>query len=117
MLRYIAIVAALLASPCFAQDMQTEPARNAVSVSRDGFVFSGDACGASRYASLVGQSLKLSRTSLPANAVIHNATHGGAVNIADMDQRPAGLSTLEYRPHQLNVVVDSASRILAIGCY
>jgi hypothetical protein len=73
-------------------------------VRRDGFVISGDECGASRYSSLLGEDYaELYQASLvPGDSnVVNHAT----------------LRTLEYEPGQLNIVLDGGGRIIAIGCF
>jgi hypothetical protein len=70
--------------------------------SADGFVLASDQCGASAYAHLVGEEYaKVEQASLPASAVVQRHR----------------LTTLEYRPGQLNVVLDGGGRIAAIGCF
>lgn len=72
-------------------------------VRHDGFVMSGDECGASRFSHLVGeQYAELHHAALPANSIV-------------VDGRR--LTTLEYTPARLNVVVNRAGRIIAIGCF
>lgn len=68
----------------------------------DPFVWAGDECGASRYAHLVGEEIAhLDQAALPESAIVHLNT----------------LTTLEYRPGKLNVVVNASGRIAAIGCF
>lgn len=70
----------------------------------DPFVVSGDACGASRFSHLVGAPVaELHQAGLPANA-----------NVLGQGGR---LTTLEYEPARLNVVVNGAGRVVAIGCF
>lgn len=69
---------------------------------RDRFVLAGDACGASRYAHLVGERY----------ATLDEAVLPDSANV--VTARPF---TLEYEPGVLNVVVDGAGRIIAIGCF
>jgi hypothetical protein len=75
----------------------------AADIRRDGFVWSNDACGASRYSHLLGeQYAELHHAALPANS-----------NVVDRGR----LTTLEYTPGRPNVVVNGAGRIIAIGCF
>jgi hypothetical protein len=98
MLRPIAIAAFLLASGAAAASAEEEDKFN-----RQGFVISGDACGASRYAHLVGSEYAtLYHAALPANANVVNRTM---------------LRTLEYTPYRLNVVLDLSGKISAVGCF
>jgi hypothetical protein len=72
-------------------------------IHRDAFVVSGDECGASRYSHLLGeQYAELHHAALPANS-----------NVVDRGR----LTTLEYTPARLNVVVNGTGRIIAIGCF
>ncbi len=72
-------------------------------IRRDAFVVSGDECGASRYSHLLGEEYaELHHAALPANS-----------NVMDRGR----LSTLEYTPARLNVVVNGTGRIIAIGCF
>jgi hypothetical protein len=72
-------------------------------VRRDGFVISNDACGASQYDHLVGESYgELHHAALPANANFVTSK---------------GLTTLEFEPGTLNVVLSDQGRIIAIGCF
>ncbi len=72
-------------------------------VRRDGFVMSGDECGASRFSHLVGEQY----------AELHHAALPADSNVVDGRR----LTTLEYTPAKLNVVVNRAGRIIAIGCF
>ena len=83
---------------------QAEDDTPAPQLRRDGFVITGDACGASRYAHLVGRDYAqvYQAALLPADSVL---------------QHRSMWRTLEYTPHQLNVVVGDAGRIIAIGCF
>jgi len=73
-------------------------------VHRDGFVMMSDACGASRYAHLIGRDYGevIQAALLPSESVLHN---------------PNMLRTLEYTPHKLNVAVGRDGVIIAIGCF
>jgi hypothetical protein len=104
----------MFATPAFAQEA---PHGAGQSARHDRFVISNDECGASRFAHLVGQSYAIYRTALPGDAIVHGAGATGAVNISDRVQRPTQAMTLEFRPQQLNVVIDGAARILSVGCY
>jgi len=73
-------------------------------VERDDFVISGDACGASRVAHLVGQDFTAARQG---SLMLANA------NVVDRIQ----VSTLEYMPGRLNVLLDGQGRILAVSCF
>jgi hypothetical protein len=106
----IALIAAVAFAACTsamaeeqaAPDVRSAEAQTA-DMRRDGFVVSGDACGASRYSHLLGeQYAELHHASLPANS-----------NVVDRGR----LSTLEYTPARLNVVVNGTGRIIAIGCF
>ncbi len=67
-----------------------------------GFIRASDACGASRYAHLVGERYaEVYQAGLPADAFVVGRN------------RP---TTLEYKPGRLNVVVGYEGRIVAIGC-
>ena len=82
-----------------AQDERAaQPARG------DRFVVMSDACGASRYAHLVGREYAqvYHAALLPTDSVVQNRSMW---------------RTLEYTPHQLNVVVGAEGRIVAIGCF
>jgi len=73
-------------------------------IRRDGFVWSNDACGASRYAHLVGERY----------AELHHAS------LLPADSKvldPRRLTTLEFRPGQLNVIVNGEGRVVTIGCF
>lgn len=100
MLRHILFVSAALAlaSSAFAQDVPRRAWRS------DGFVISGDACGASAYQHLVGQQYaRLYQAALvPAGA-----------NLVDRVQ----IKTLEYRPERLNFVLGGDGRLIAVGCF
>lgn len=106
----IAIVAAVAFAACASamaeeQAAPAEPAaeEQASNIPRDAFVVSGDECGASRYSHLLGeQYAELHHAALPANS-----------NVVDRGR----LTTLEYTPARLNVVVNGAGRIIAIGCF
>jgi hypothetical protein len=112
----VAVTAALLAAPSFAQDLQTGPVQASLTP-HDRFVIASDECAASRYRALVGRSYQVYRTVLPADAIVHGAGTNGAVGIAHRTQQTSEPMTLEFRPQQLNVVVDAAAQIVAIGCY
>jgi hypothetical protein len=107
----IALIAAVAFAACssaWAQDQDTEELdrrwermqAEEMSQNHDPFVVSGDECGASRYAHLLGEQAGLH--AIPANS-----------NMVD----GARLSTLEYTPARLNVVVNGQGRIIAIGCF
>ncbi len=106
----IALIAAVALTVCASavadedQDAQVAEAEPpAQSIRHDGFVTQSDECGASRYAHLLGeQYAELHHAALPANS-----------NVVDRGR----LSTLEYTPGRLNVVVNGAGRIIAIGCF
>ncbi len=69
----------------------------------DRFVIAGDECGAGAFAHLIGEEFtSLQRASLPADALVLNRV---------------APSTLEYRPLRLNVVLDAAGRVAAVGCF
>ncbi|HYD85950.1 MAG TPA: I78 family peptidase inhibitor [Vitreimonas sp.] len=98
----VAVALALSATGAAAEERTEEPAPQPPV--RDRFVVSDDTCGASRYAHLLGEEFaELHQASLvPANA-----------NVVDRGR----LTTLEYEPHRLNVVVNGAGRIIAVGCF
>ena len=107
----IALVAAVAFAACAsamaeeqaAPEEQSTAREQANDIRRDGFVWSNDACGASQYDYLVGEPYaELHHAALPANASIWDY---GTVR------------TLEFKPGQLNVVVNGAGRIIAIGCF
>lgn len=95
----------MMRSFCFALAMAASGAAWAETpAGRDSFVIAGDSCGASRYAHLVGEPVaELYHAALPANA-----------NLVAQTGR---LTTLEYEPARLNVVVSGTGRIVAIGCF
>ena len=112
----IAIVAAVAFSACAsaaAQDRtdveqgapweRTQSEEIFPEVRHDGFVKSGDECGASRFSHLVGEPY----------AERHHAALPADSNVVDGRR----LTTLEYTPARLNVVVNRAGRIIAIGCF
>lgn len=71
---------------------------------RNGSVISGDACGASAFAHLVGEPF----------AQMHQA----ALIPANSNVIAVGrLHTLVYEPTRLNVVLGGEGRIIAIGCF
>jgi hypothetical protein len=90
--------------PADARQTQGEDQAAAPIVRRDGFVITSDACGASRYAHLVGREYAqvYQAALLPADSLVQNRSMW---------------RTLEYTPHQLNVVVGAEGRIIAIGCF
>jgi hypothetical protein len=106
----IAFIAAVAFAACASAVAEEQAApeerlaeEQAADTRRDGFVVSGDACGASRYSHLLDeQYAELHHAALPANS-----------NVVDRGR----LSTLEYTPGRLNVVVNGAGRIIAIGCF
>ena len=83
---------------------QTEDGVSARHLRGDRFVVMSDACGASRYAHLVGRDYAQVHQAalLPADSVVQNRSMW---------------RTLEYTPHKLNVVVGGAGEIVAIGCF
>jgi hypothetical protein len=107
----IALIAAFAFAACAnavaqeqtAPEEQPAPQDQAREIHRDGFVWSNDACGASQYDHLVGEPhAELHDAALPANA-----------NIWDFST----VRTLEFKPGQLNVVLNGEGRIIAIGCF
>jgi len=72
-------------------------------IPRDRFVRSGDECGASRYAHLLGERY----------AELRQALLRSDANVVDRTRA----MTLEYRPGQLNLVLDGAGRVIAVGCF
>ncbi|MGE0739698.1 MAG: I78 family peptidase inhibitor [Hyphomonadaceae bacterium] len=97
-----AIVSAALLALALSADGHAEPAPAALRRS-DPFVVSGDACGASRYAHLLGREfVTLHQASLPAQTRIVNAHM---------------VSTLEYRPERLNLILGGEGRVIVIGCF
>ncbi|HYD73320.1 MAG TPA: I78 family peptidase inhibitor [Candidatus Binatia bacterium] len=106
----IALVAAVVFAACASAtaEEQAAPVERAAeeqttAIHRGAFVVSGDECGASRYSHLLGeQYAELHHAALPTNS-----------NIVDRGR----LTTLEYTPARLNVVVNGAGRIIAIGCF
>jgi hypothetical protein len=110
MLRF-GIAAALVFAVCASASAQEqwspttdETARPEHQYRRDGFVITNDACGASRYAHLLGENY----------AELHQASLLPAdTNV--VGQRP--LTTLEFKPEVLNVVLDGAGRVVSIGCF
>lgn len=107
----IAFVAAVAFAACASAVAQEQAAPEerpsaqvqAQDIRRDGFVWSNDTCGASQYDHLVGEPYaELHQAALPANS-----------NVVDRGR----LTTLEYTPARLNVVVNGAGRIIAIGCF
>lgn len=69
----------------------------------DRFVIAGDECGASAFAHMLGEEfVSLQNAALPADALVLNTV---------------APSTLEYRPRRLNVILDGAGRIAAMGCF
>jgi hypothetical protein len=106
MLRQIALGAVLFATPCAAQTMESQaaPEARAEAPARDDpFVVSGDECGASQYAHLIGEPLaEVIQTAFPSDTYVLGA---------------ARLTTLEYQPARLNVTLGGEGQILAIGCF
>jgi len=107
----IAFIAAVTFATCAVavadEDQATQTARTddgaSQAVRQDRFVMQGDECGASRYSHLLGeQYAELHHAALPANS-----------NVVDRGR----MTTLEYTPARLNVVVNGAGRIIAIGCF
>jgi hypothetical protein len=103
MLRAIAFSAAFAGASALAEEPRQRE-QPAPEVRRDGFVISGDACGASRFAHLVGEDYAemYQASLLPADG-----------NVVDRTK----ITTLEYTPERLNVVVNGQGRIIAIGCF
>ena len=107
MLRHIAVIA-VLATTSFAwaeeAPPQAEAEQGAQAARDDAFVISGDECGASQYQHLLGREYAqvYQASMLPTDGAVHASPR---------------MRTLEYRPQQLNVVVDGAGRIIAIGCF
>lgn len=99
-MRGAATVACLLVAGC-----ASPPAAGAFGsqLDRDRFVIAGDACGASQFAHLVGEEF----------AEIHRAALPQDASIVDR----VSATTLEYTPHRLNVVLDGAGRVVAVGCF
>ncbi len=87
-----------------ARQAQAEDESAAPHVRRDHFVVMSDACGASRYAHLVGREYA-------------QVYHAALLPTASVVQNRGMWRTLEYTPHQLNVVVGAQGRIVAIGCF
>jgi hypothetical protein len=105
MLRIALIAAAALAVCSVAMaDEQEDAARLELDVRQDGFVVSGDECGASRYSHLLGENYaELYEAALvPDDSAVVNR---------------AMLRTLEYTPGRLNIILDGAGRVQAIGCF
>jgi hypothetical protein len=107
----MALVAAVASAACasaMAQEQappeeQPTAQEQAREIRRDDFVWSNDACGASQYNHLVGEPYaELHDAALPANASIWDFSR---------------VRTLEFKPGQLNVVLDGRGRIIAIGCF
>jgi hypothetical protein len=112
MLRPILLAAAASFAIAAAARAQDEPqprppsaqSERAASPRPDPFVISNDACGASRFAHLMGQDYgELYQASLiPSHSNRYDRI------------RPI---TLEYTPYRLNFVVNGEGRIVAIGCF
>lgn len=95
-----AALAALMLTACAAQE---NPAPRAELFNPDDFIVAGNACGASDYAHLVGEPFgEMQQAALPADSRVirHNMAN-----------------TLEYAPKRINVILDGAGRIAAIGCF
>lgn len=106
-MRPIALALIMLAGAsavAFAEDEQSTDTQALPPLQRDGFVVNRDACGASRYSHLVGRDYgEVTQASLlPADSSVPSVYR---------------LTTLEYRPAKLNVVVNGEGRIIAIGCF
>lgn len=107
MLRTLIITAAAFAA-CASAAAQERPEQQTAeeqvqTVRRDGFVISNDACGASQFDHLVGEPyVELHHANLPANTSFVTSK---------------GLTTLEFEPGKLNVVLSDQGRIIAIGCF
>jgi hypothetical protein len=98
-----AACASAMAEEQAAPEDQRSAHEQANEVRRGGFVWSNDACGASQYDHLLGEPYaELYHAALPANS-----------NVVDRGR----LSTLEFTPGRLNVVVNGQGRIIAIGCF
>jgi hypothetical protein len=105
---FIAAAAFAACSSAMAEERPASPdearaEEQARQVRRDGFVWTNDACGASRYEHLLGENY----------AELHQAALPAETNVLDRGK----LTTLEFRPGQLNIVVDGRGRIIAIGCF
>jgi hypothetical protein len=98
-MRLAASVACLIVAGCAAPAGATFASH----LDRDRFVIADDACGASRFAHLVGEEF----------AEIHRAALPQDASIVDR----VSATTLEYTPHRLNVVLDGAGRVVAVGCF
>lgn len=97
-----AFAAALLTFACACAGPRPLAAASPAAL-EDRFVIAGDECGASAFEHLVGEEfVSLPQAALPANALVLNRVEP---------------STLEYRPRRLNVVLDGAGRIAALGCF
>ncbi|MGD9965690.1 MAG: I78 family peptidase inhibitor [Hyphomonadaceae bacterium] len=98
-----AMIVALLLAGCAAQEMSAPQAALNAQFNSDAFTVAGNACGASDYAHLVGERF--------------GETHHAAMP-ADTRVIAAGMAnTLEYTPGRLNVILDPAGRIAAVGCF
>jgi hypothetical protein len=121
MLRYVAAIVLVSASPCFAQPsdrMGHAPLAEQALNWSDPFVISGDACGASALAGLVGEAYSLHRAAIPESAIVHGPADTSALSeIGAAPARPSAPLTLEYRPARLNVGLDGSARILSVGCH
>jgi hypothetical protein len=107
MLRHAAVIFTLLATPCAAQTAAPtpEPQRTREAPrTGDRFEISGDECGASRYAHLVGRDYA---------TVYHASLVPAGANVVNRSL----FKTLEYTPWRLNVVLDLYGRISAVGCF
>lgn len=98
-----AVCASAAAEDRAAPEEQSAAAAETRDFHGDHFVWTDDACGASRYEHLVGQPF----------AELHNAALPADASVWDKSR----VRTLEYRPGQLNVVLDDRGRIIAIGCF
>lgn len=121
-MRHLAVALLLAASPCFAQSesqpespLESPPAWE--TADRTAFVRTGDACGANTYRYLEGQSYLLHGEALPPGAIIRGPVPTGVIRAAHRRAATAKPITLEYRAQRLNVVLDSAGRIVAIACH
>lgn len=98
-MRKAVLIFCMLAAGCAAQTAQAPQP----SFAQDRFIIAGDACGASRFADLVGEQF----------AATHRAALPHDANVIGR----AVLRTLEYTPGRLNVVLHPGGRIAAIGCF
>lgn len=98
-----AVCASAVAQEQTAPDEELSAEEQVQTVRRDGFVISNDACGASAFDHLVGEPY----------AELHHANLPADTNFLTSK----GLTTLEFEPGKLNVVLSDQGRIVAIGCF